>query len=183
MRGLLHRDQNKRLGAGPHGRADIKTHKFFRNIDWAALATRSLKPPIAIKVKDPLKAENFDPEFTSDKPVNTPQDPKEVGKINQVRFFLFLLFIDNTRRFWIGHIAMAWCSHFFCFFLSPSCSSVFGDCRRCLRASRSCPALWRSRWTRRAARCRFTASTKIMRCPPPRAAAARRSRRCPRAAR
>jgi hypothetical protein len=33
MKGFLTRDPSKRLGSGPTGVEDIKTHKFFRTIE------------------------------------------------------------------------------------------------------------------------------------------------------
>lgn len=49
----------------------IKTHRFFRKIDWKKLANRELEPPIKPIITDPVLAENFAPEFTS-MPLNTP---------------------------------------------------------------------------------------------------------------
>ncbi len=62
---LLRKDPTKRLGYNmPKDLATIKKHRFFRRIDWKALARRELEPPIQPMITDPELAENFSPEFT-----------------------------------------------------------------------------------------------------------------------
>ena len=41
---LLEKDPAKRLGAGPTGAAEIKSHKFFENIDWPRIYSREQSP-------------------------------------------------------------------------------------------------------------------------------------------
>ncbi|KAI2025103.1 hypothetical protein LOZ46_000859 [Ophidiomyces ophidiicola] len=62
---LLRKEPHKRLGY--HLQKDIKTiksHRFFRKIDWKALERRELDPPIKPVVTDPALAENFSVDFT-----------------------------------------------------------------------------------------------------------------------
>jgi serine/threonine protein kinase len=62
---LLRKDPAKRLGSNmPKDLTAIKKHRFFRKIDWKALAARELEPPIQPMITDPELAENFAPEFT-----------------------------------------------------------------------------------------------------------------------
>jgi serine/threonine protein kinase len=62
---LLRKDPKKRLGANmPKDLQTIKSHRFFRNIDWRKLARREVDPPIRPVVTDPALAENFSSEFT-----------------------------------------------------------------------------------------------------------------------
>lgn len=62
---LLRKEPKKRLGAaGARDLATIKAHRFFRNIDWKALAKRRVDPPIVPFINDPELAENFAQEFT-----------------------------------------------------------------------------------------------------------------------
>lgn len=62
---LLRRDPRKRLGSNmPKDLQTLKTHRFFRKIDWRKLESRELEPPIRPVVTDPALAENFSPEFT-----------------------------------------------------------------------------------------------------------------------
>lgn len=62
---LLRKEPKKRLGAiMPKDMHTIKSHRFFRKIDWKALERRELEPPIKPLVTDPELAENFSTEFT-----------------------------------------------------------------------------------------------------------------------
>jgi serine/threonine protein kinase len=62
---LLRKDPNKRLGANmPKDLQTIKSHRFFRKIDWKKLARREVEPPIRPVITDPALAENFSAEFT-----------------------------------------------------------------------------------------------------------------------
>ncbi|KAF3491511.1 uncharacterized protein GIQ15_01028 [Arthroderma uncinatum] len=63
---LLRKEPQKRLGY--YTSKDIRTiksHRFFRKIDWKALEKRAVEPPIKPVVTDPALAENFSHDFTS----------------------------------------------------------------------------------------------------------------------
>ncbi|KAK5118037.1 hypothetical protein LTR62_004082 [Meristemomyces frigidus] len=62
---LLRKEPSKRLGGTT--KAELKTlksHRFFRKIDWKKLERREVEPPIQPVVTDPEMAENFSKEFT-----------------------------------------------------------------------------------------------------------------------
>ncbi|CAK7272301.1 hypothetical protein SEPCBS57363_005062 [Sporothrix epigloea] len=62
---LLRKEPRKRLGANmPKDLDTIKSHRFFRKIDWVRLAAREVEPPIQPVITDPELAENFAAEFT-----------------------------------------------------------------------------------------------------------------------
>lgn len=62
---LLRKDPKKRLGGNmPKDLDIIKGHRFFRRLDWKALANRDIPAPIQPIITDPAAAENFDDEFT-----------------------------------------------------------------------------------------------------------------------
>ncbi|KAF2086626.1 kinase-like protein [Saccharata proteae CBS 121410] len=62
---LLRKEPSKRLGANmPKDLQAIKSHRFFRKINWAKLAKRELEPPIRPLITDPELAENFSKDFT-----------------------------------------------------------------------------------------------------------------------
>ncbi|EKG20349.1 hypothetical protein MPH_02363 [Macrophomina phaseolina MS6] len=62
---LLRKEPNKRLGSNmPKDLQTIKSHRFFRKIDWKKLAKREVEPPILPLITDPELAENFSKEFT-----------------------------------------------------------------------------------------------------------------------
>ncbi|CAF9934929.1 MAG: serine/threonine protein kinase psk1 [Heterodermia speciosa] len=62
---LLRKEPRKRLGANmPKDMQTIKSHRFFRKIDWKRLEKRELEPPIKPLITDPELAENFSADFT-----------------------------------------------------------------------------------------------------------------------
>lgn len=62
---LLRKEPRKRLGANiPKDMQTIKSHRFFRKIDWKKLEKRELEPPIKPLITDPELAENFSADFT-----------------------------------------------------------------------------------------------------------------------
>ena len=62
---LLRKEPKKRLGANmPKDMQTIKSHRFFRKIDWKMLEKRELEPPIKPLITDPELAENFSTDFT-----------------------------------------------------------------------------------------------------------------------
>lgn len=56
MRKLLNKDENKRLGSRA-GAADVKTHLFFKTLNWALL--RHTTPPILPAESNGIDAINF----------------------------------------------------------------------------------------------------------------------------
>ncbi len=50
----------KRLGCGPGGINEIKSHRWFSRISWEALAAKQLHAPIQPRLKSLLDTSNFD---------------------------------------------------------------------------------------------------------------------------
>lgn len=57
---LLQVNPDKRLGSGRNGADEIKRHKWFSRLDWAALEAKKLPAPIRPRVRNPLDTSNFD---------------------------------------------------------------------------------------------------------------------------
>lgn len=76
LKGLLQKDPLKRLGSGPKGAEEIKTHKWFRTINWKKLETRELEPKFKPDVSGQDCTANFDKCWTAmpldDSPAPTP---------------------------------------------------------------------------------------------------------------
>jgi len=68
LKGLLERDENKRLGGGKDDYKEIQTHPFFAPIDWDKLYAKKITPPFVPEMQkgDDEKAINFDSEFTNE---------------------------------------------------------------------------------------------------------------------
>ncbi|KAL8843306.1 MAG: hypothetical protein Q9170_000164 [Blastenia crenularia] len=62
---LLRKKPKERLGARmPKDLQLIKSHRFFRKIDWKKLERRQVEPPFKPIITNPALAENFSAEFT-----------------------------------------------------------------------------------------------------------------------
>ena len=46
LKRLLDVNESTRLGSGPHGESDLKTHAFFAGMDWDKLEHRQVRPPV-----------------------------------------------------------------------------------------------------------------------------------------
>lgn len=63
---LLNKDPEQRLGSGPLGAKEIKSHPWFSGVDWAAYLKMEVKPPFVPKIKGELDVSNFDPVVISE---------------------------------------------------------------------------------------------------------------------
>ena len=60
IRKLLVQDRTKRIGSLRNGAEDVKTHKWFKEVDWEEVLCRKLKPPFVPRVKFDGDTSNFD---------------------------------------------------------------------------------------------------------------------------
>ncbi|KAF8817844.1 AGC kinase, partial [Cardiosporidium cionae] len=63
LRGMLHRDPNKRLGGGPGDAEEIKFHPFFANLDWDIVSEKRLEPPFKPRLISRTDVQYFDKQF------------------------------------------------------------------------------------------------------------------------
>ena len=59
-RKLLVTDRTKRIGNLRNGAEDVKTHKWFKGIDWEDVLNRKLTPPLLPRVRYDGDTANFD---------------------------------------------------------------------------------------------------------------------------
>ncbi|KAL3983040.1 Protein kinase domain family protein [Acanthocheilonema viteae] len=69
---LFDRNPNTRLGMPECPDGPIRTHSFFRGVDWKRYEARQMPPPFKPSVKSPNDISNFDDDFTQEKPTLTP---------------------------------------------------------------------------------------------------------------
>ncbi|KAK6459137.1 Serine/threonine-protein kinase [Scheffersomyces xylosifermentans] len=67
---LLQKDPKFRLDEA----SEIKSHSFFKDIDWNKLLNKSYLPPFKPNVENLLDTSNFDSEFTNEKPQDSVVD-------------------------------------------------------------------------------------------------------------
>ncbi|KAL3613000.1 Protein kinase C, brain isozyme [Castilleja foliolosa] len=89
---FLTKNPQKRLGCGPTGEENVRTHPFFRRIDWARIEARDVQPPFKPKIKHRKDVSNFDKQFTQEKTELTPTDKLFMMNLDQTEFqgFSFL---------------------------------------------------------------------------------------------
>ncbi|XP_053307586.1 protein kinase C zeta type isoform X2 [Spea bombifrons] len=87
LKGFLNKDPKDRLGCQPQtGFSDIKSHTFFRSIDWDMLEKKQVAPPFKPQITDDYGLENFDTQFTSEPVQLTPDDEDVIKRIDQSEF-------------------------------------------------------------------------------------------------
>ncbi|XP_037031649.1 protein kinase C, brain isozyme isoform X1 [Bradysia coprophila] len=85
-KGLLTKNPQKRLGCGARGEEDVRSHLFFRRIDWEKIESREVQPPFKPKIKHRKDVSNFDRQFTSEKTDLTPTDKLFMMNLDQTEF-------------------------------------------------------------------------------------------------
>ncbi|CAB1316431.1 unnamed protein product, partial [Coregonus sp. 'balchen'] len=81
---LLKRNASLRLGAGPGDSSEIQSHPFFRHINWDDLLARKVEPPFKPFLQSADDVSQFDSKFTSQTPVDSPDDSTLSESANQV---------------------------------------------------------------------------------------------------
>ncbi|CAD8123605.1 unnamed protein product [Paramecium sonneborni] len=81
LQGLLNNDASQRLDVN-----QIKSHQFFKDIDWIGVAYKSLEPPIKIEFNGPLDLSNFNRMFVDEPATDSPISFKEGKKIENFSF-------------------------------------------------------------------------------------------------
>ncbi|KAI8578014.1 hypothetical protein K450DRAFT_249499 [Umbelopsis ramanniana AG] len=63
--GLLHRVPQDRLGAGPYGPQEIRSHPYFAGMDWSDVYRKRIKPEYIPMFKSETDLQNFDDTFVA----------------------------------------------------------------------------------------------------------------------
>jgi len=71
-----------KLGTNPN----IRSHGFFRNVDWWELEGRKIEPPYKPVLKAYRDTSYSDPEFTMDPPRFTPTKKELIESMDQEQF-------------------------------------------------------------------------------------------------
>lgn len=74
-----------RLGAGPSDADEIKAHAYFRDVNFDDVYHKRIRPPFLPKISSATDVSNFDSEFTSEAPGETPTDYR-LEKVEQDLF-------------------------------------------------------------------------------------------------
>uniref|UniRef100_A0AAR2M3U7 non-specific serine/threonine protein kinase n=1 Tax=Pygocentrus nattereri TaxID=42514 RepID=A0AAR2M3U7_PYGNA len=108
IRKLLVKDPHKRLGSGPRGAEDIKSHPFFKGLSWADLEQKKVVSPFKPELRNELDVGNFAEEFTGMEPVYSPAStPPSTDRLFQGYSFVApsILFNKNKKGMTSSHAA------------------------------------------------------------------------------
>ncbi|XP_014209613.1 ribosomal protein S6 kinase beta-1-like [Copidosoma floridanum] len=72
IRKLLKRQVPQRLGSGPEDAEQIMNHRFFNHLNWQDVILRKLVPPFKPALKSADDTSQFDEQFTTTVPVDSP---------------------------------------------------------------------------------------------------------------
>lgn len=81
---LLRKNPLERLGGGHDDGVPIKSHAFFRHVDWNDLLHRRVDPPFKPSISGDEDVSQFDTKFTKQTPVDSPDDSVLSESANQV---------------------------------------------------------------------------------------------------
>jgi len=65
LNGLFEKNPEKRLGGGQGGAEEVKSHPWFKNLDWSLIYNKRIIPPFTPNLDSDEDYKYFDPEFTS----------------------------------------------------------------------------------------------------------------------
>ncbi|KAG5008421.1 hypothetical protein GLYMA_09G273600v4 [Glycine max] len=72
LKGLLQKEPGRRLGCGPRGVEEIKSHKWFKPINWRKLEAREIQPSFRPEVAGVQCVANFEKRWTDMPVVDSP---------------------------------------------------------------------------------------------------------------
>lgn len=84
LKKLLKKSINERLGSGPDDAKPIKSHGFFRHINWTDVINRRLEPPYKPTLADETDVSQFDSKFTKQTPIDSPTESALSESANNV---------------------------------------------------------------------------------------------------
>lgn len=78
LSGLFQKDPEMRLGSDPNGSENIKTHYWFRDMNWDALISKQIRPPFIPVVAKTNPVGNFEKEFLIQPIVDSGRDAPKI---------------------------------------------------------------------------------------------------------
>jgi len=91
---LLNLDPNKRLGSGENGFNNIKSHEYFKDINWDKYLKKEIKPPFVPELDDDLDLKYFDKMFTEE-PIDSNR-PTQFSRPREYSTYKGFTFVANS---------------------------------------------------------------------------------------
>jgi serum/glucocorticoid-regulated kinase 2 len=87
------------LGSPNNGGVEaIKSHPFFKDIEWDKVLSKTYKPPIKPKVKGEGDTKNIDKKFLNEKILDTQPNKIESIAVEKMHFENFTFIGDSSLR-------------------------------------------------------------------------------------
>ncbi|EAX95627.1 AGC family protein kinase [Trichomonas vaginalis G3] len=93
---LLDKNPATRLGSGPTDMEEIKTHPFFKDLNWSEVEEKKVKPEWVPEIKDATDTSCFDEEFTQETGGVSFEDGSLIGHDTQQQFTGFTCTQDSA---------------------------------------------------------------------------------------
>ena len=93
INGLLNKDQSQRFGF-----SQISKHKFFDKLSFDDVLNKKIKPEFVPEIKDPLKPEYFDAEFTNEAAIDSIATPSLEQEHEQFNGFSYIEGYDSFGK-------------------------------------------------------------------------------------
>uniref|UniRef100_A0A8C2G006 Ribosomal protein S6 kinase n=1 Tax=Cyprinus carpio TaxID=7962 RepID=A0A8C2G006_CYPCA len=130
LRKLLVKDPHKRLGSGPRGAEEIKSHAFFKGLNWSDLAEKKVQSPFRPELRNELDVGNFAEEFTGMEPVYSPAStPPSTDRLFQVYYYYLFIFLKGF--FCVFQESQFFQHYELCLQGAPLGEGSFSICRKC----------------------------------------------------
>lgn len=101
---LLEKSPSKRLGSARDSE-DLKTHDFFKSINWEKLQQKRYRAPIKPSLKSPEDVSHFADDFTSQKAEDRPAEkPTHINASHFFRGKIVTRFIGKMFNFYIYYV-------------------------------------------------------------------------------
>ncbi|GAA31256.2 E3 ubiquitin-protein ligase Bre1 [Clonorchis sinensis] len=105
---LLVVDVCRRLGSGASDAEAIKAHPFFRSTNWDKVLRREVEPPFRPTLTSDTDVSLFDPKFTQENPVESPDEGLPISAVVNDVFEGFTYVdpqvqLDMIREPWVSH--------------------------------------------------------------------------------
>eukprot|EP01113_Clastostelium_recurvatum_P044421 TRINITY_DN74_c0_g1_i2.p1 TRINITY_DN74_c0_g1~~TRINITY_DN74_c0_g1_i2.p1 ORF type:complete len:402 (-),score=118.55 TRINITY_DN74_c0_g1_i2:66-1271(-) len=96
LEGLLTRDVEKRLGT--HGGDEIKSHPWFKGLDWEKLDRKEIIPPFKPRVKSDSDTSQIDPVFTQERAMDSYVEASVLSEDKDATFDGFTYVADSVLK-------------------------------------------------------------------------------------
>ena len=102
IKALLDRQQDRRIGSGPNGTENVKSHKFFNGVNWSKVEVRDVTPPFRPTVDGEMCTACFDDMWMNKPAVDSASGTPGSTRTTPSSAFRSAAVADGWRAAWAG---------------------------------------------------------------------------------